>query len=132
MPPADTSGPALGFALEVDAGSSAPPFEQLRTRIRDAVVSGELAAGARLPTVRAVAAETGLAVNTVARAYKELEADALIETRGRLGSFVAATGSPVEQQLQQAARAYADRAAALGVAPTQAAAAVSAALGLRP
>ena len=82
--------------------------------------------------MRTLAASTGVAVNTVARAYRELETDGLIETRGRLGSFVAATGSPVEREMQAAARAYADRAAALGVAPAEAAALVAAALGLRP
>lgn len=118
------------FSLVIDHRAATPPFEQLRTGIRDAIVSGSLAAGARLPTVRTLAASTGVAVNTVARAYRELETDALIETRGRLGSFVAATGSPVHREMQAAARAYADRASALGVAPTEAAALVAAALGL--
>ncbi|MCS5717500.1 GntR family transcriptional regulator [Herbiconiux sp. CPCC 205763] len=99
-------------------------------RIRDAVASGELAAGVRLPTVRALAAELGLAVNTVARSYRELETDALIETRGRLGSFVAATGSPAHRELQAAARAFADRAESLGVDPTEALDLARAALGL--
>jgi DNA-binding transcriptional regulator YhcF (GntR family) len=128
--PATPSSPSGSFSPHVDPGSATPPFEQLRLSIRDAIVDGELAAGARLPTVRTLAADTGLAVNTVARTYKELEADGLIETRGRLGSFVAATGSPVEREMQAAARAYADRAASLGVAPAAAAAYVTAALNL--
>ena len=121
-----------GIGLRVYEGGGAAPFEQVRAGIRDAIADGRLAAGVRLPTVRALAGELGLAVNTVARAYRELETDALIETRGRLGSFVAATGSPVHREMQAAARAYADRAAALGVAPSEAAALVAAALGLRP
>jgi DNA-binding transcriptional regulator YhcF (GntR family) len=128
----ETSSSGLGIELRIDASSGVPPFEQLRTRIRDAVASGELAAGVRLPTVRALAAELGLAVNTVARSYRELEVDALIETRGRLGSFVAATGSPAHRELQAAARAFADRAAALGVDPAEALDLARAALGLRP
>ena len=121
----------LGFALSVDPRSAVPPFEQVRTRIRDAVASGELAAGARLPTVRALADQLGIAVNTVARSYRELEADGLIETRGRAGSFVSATGSPARQELQNAARSYADRARDLGVDPAEALELVSAALGTR-
>ena len=113
----------------IDSRSSVPPFEQVRARIRDAIGSGELAAGARLPTVRALAAELGVAVNTVARSYRELETDALIETRGRLGSFVAASGSPAHREMQAAARAYADRAAALGMDPAEALALARAALG---
>lgn len=123
----DRRGP-LGIAVQIDAESPVPPFEQLRVAIRDAVASGSLAAGARLPTVRALATQLGLATNTVARSYRELETDGLIETRGRLGSFVSATGSPAQQELQLAARAYADRAATLGVSPTEALALVSAAL----
>jgi DNA-binding transcriptional regulator YhcF (GntR family) len=52
------------------------------------VVTGELSPGTKLPTVRQLAADLGLAVNTVARAYRELEADALVVTRGRRGTFV--------------------------------------------
>jgi DNA-binding transcriptional regulator YhcF (GntR family) len=82
--------------------------------------------------VRALAAELGLAVNTVARSYRELETDALIETRGRLGSFVATTGSPARQELQAAARVFADRAATLGIDPREALGLAAAALGLPP
>lgn len=121
---------APGIALRIDAESPVPPFEQLRTGIRDAVASGDLAAGARLPTVRALAGELGLAANTVARAYRELESDGLIETRGRLGSFVSATGSPAEREAQLAARAYADRTASLGIPAPDALAFIAAALGL--
>ena len=124
------SGGSLGIGLRVDAASGVAPFEQLRAGIRDAVASGALVTGARLPTVRALAGELGLAANTVARAYRELESDGLIETRGRLGSFVSATGSPAEQQAKLAARAYADRTASLGVSPTEALALAAAALGL--
>ncbi len=120
----------LGFELQLDDASGVPPFEQVRARIRDAISAGELAAGARLPTVRAAAAELGLAVNTVARAYRELEADALIETRGRLGSFVATSGSAAQRELQRLARAYADRAFALGIPAEEALGLARAALGL--
>jgi DNA-binding transcriptional regulator YhcF (GntR family) len=121
----------LEFPVEIESTSSVPPYEQLRARLRDAIASGELAAGARLPTVRALATALNLAANTVARSYRELEADSLIETRGRLGSFVSATGSPAEKELQLAARGYADRAKALGIASPDALAIVSAALGTR-
>jgi DNA-binding transcriptional regulator YhcF (GntR family) len=129
---ADTAGGTaeLGVDLRIDAHSSVAPFEQLRAGIRDAIASGALAAGVRLPTVRALAAELGLAVNTVARSYRELETDALIETRGRLGSFVATTGSPARQELQAAARVFADRAVALGFAPREALDLAAAALAL--
>jgi DNA-binding transcriptional regulator YhcF (GntR family) len=99
----------------IDAGSSTPPFEQLRVQVRDAVAAGQLAAGAKLPTVRALADELGLAVNTVARAYRELETDGIIETRGRAGSYVAPQGDAGHQQAQVAAREFVERARRLGL-----------------
>jgi DNA-binding transcriptional regulator YhcF (GntR family) len=99
----------------IDTSSTVPPFEQLRVQVIDAVRAGSLVAGSKLPTVRALAGQLGLAANTVARAYRELEGDGVIETRGRLGSFIAATGDATHQQAQRAAIAYADRIRQLGV-----------------
>lgn len=78
------------MAFTIDPTSDVPPFEQLRTQVATDAESGALPAGSSLPTVRGLAAELGLAVNTVAKAYRALEADGVIETRGRAGSFVAA------------------------------------------
>ena len=68
-----------------------PPFEQARSQIASRIAAGDLPSGTRLPTVRALAGDLGLAVNTVARVYKELEADGLIVTEGRRGTFVKST-----------------------------------------
>ena len=93
--------------IVIDPSSAVPPFEQLRTGLVDAVASGELAAGARLPTVRRLAEDLGVAPGTVARAYRELEASGIIETRGRNGTVVAFDADPARQQLQRAAAAFA-------------------------
>jgi DNA-binding transcriptional regulator YhcF (GntR family) len=106
--------------IAIDARSATPPFEQLRVQLIDEVKSGALAAGTRLPTVRRLAEDLGLAPNTVARAYRELESDGFIETRGRNGSFVSAQGDAAEKQAQEAARTYADRIRALGIPQSQA------------
>lgn len=116
--------------ISIDPAASIPPSEQIRVRVIEAVRDGELAPGTRMPTVRALAAELELAVNTVAKAYRALESDHVIETRGRAGSFVSATGDPTEQQGQLAASAYADRISELGLEPEHALELVSAALGL--
>jgi len=75
------------FQLSIDADAAAP-FEQVRTQIAMAVAEGRLDQGTKLPTVRQLAADLGLAPNTVARAYRELKADAVIATHGRHGTFV--------------------------------------------
>ena len=95
--------------ITVDPRSAVPPFEQLRVQLLEQVESGELPAGARLPTVRRLAEDLGIAPNTVARTYRELEATGAIETRGRHGSFVTTGGDAAEQQGQRAAREFADR-----------------------
>ena len=99
--------------VTIDPGSSVPPYEQIRDQLRSQIESGELTPGTRLPTVRGLAAELGLAANTVARAYRELEVLGLIETRGRAGSVV--SGHGVEQAARQAAHEYAEKVRALGI-----------------
>lgn len=79
----------MDLALDLDPGSPVPPYEQLRSAVALQVAEGTLVAGTRLPTVRALAADLGLAVNTVAKAYRALESDGVIETRGRAGTYVA-------------------------------------------
>ena len=78
----------------VDAGSGTAPYEQVRVQLATRIGDGRLPAGTRLPTVRALAAALGLAVNTVARAYTELEADGLVATEGRRGTRVTGRVSP--------------------------------------
>jgi len=114
--------------IAIDASSATPPFEQLRVQLAAQITSGGLAGGARLPTVRKLAEELGLAPNTVARTYRELEADGFITTRGRNGSFVTPQGDPAHQQAQEAARAFADRIRKLGITDDDAMAYVTAAL----
>ena len=99
--------------VTLDPGSPDPPYEQVREQVRAMVERGELTAGTRLPTVRGLADELGIATNTVARAYRELEALGVIETRGRAGSVV--TGGGVDRQAREAAHEYAARLRALGV-----------------
>jgi DNA-binding transcriptional regulator YhcF (GntR family) len=113
--------------LTLDRSSDDPPFAQVRDGIRSQVESGVLEPGFRLPPVRTLADALGVAANTVARAYKELEALGTVETRGRAGTFVA--GSGVEPSLRAAAAAYVDAARALGRSDDEALAAVRRALG---
>ncbi|MFE6253809.1 GntR family transcriptional regulator [Agromyces sp. NPDC057865] len=123
---ADAAGGAVSFTIRHD--DDVPPFEQLRRQVVDGVASGALAPGTRMPTVRALAVELDLAVNTVAKAYRALESDHVIETRGRAGTFIAATGDPATQEAQLAALAFADRVHHLGVDRATALALVASAL----
>ncbi|MDP9464039.1 MAG: GntR family transcriptional regulator [Actinomycetota bacterium] len=74
--------------LSVDPDRALPVYEQVREQIKRMVASGTLRAGTRLPTIRQLAADLGLAKGTIERAYDLLEADTVIETKGRKGTFV--------------------------------------------
>jgi DNA-binding transcriptional regulator YhcF (GntR family) len=93
------------------------PYEQVRLQIADAIESGELAAETRLPTVRQLAGDLELAVNTVARAYRELEMAGLVETRGRHGSFVAQLDTKTRRQAARTTHTFVDALRRLGIGP---------------
>ena len=114
--------------IVIDAASPVPPFEQLRAQLARQIHDHVLAVGARLPTIRRLAADLGLAVNTVGRAYRELEEAGLIETRGRAGTFVAAAGDKGRERARRAAADYAAVIASIGVEPGEAIRIVQAAL----
>jgi DNA-binding transcriptional regulator YhcF (GntR family) len=100
--------------VSLDPDSGVPPFEQVRAQVAAAIQSGTLPPAGRLPTVRKLAAELGVATNTVARSYKELELAGLIETRGRNGTFVAGA-SPSRTSASAAARDFVRRMQQLGI-----------------
>ncbi|CAD5990078.1 GntR family transcriptional regulator [Agreia sp. COWG] len=126
---ATPGGAAFPGTWRPDAASATPPFEQLRARVLALVTSGELSAGFRLPPVRALAEQLGLATNTVARAYKELEADGIVETHGRGGTLVSPQGDAAHRAAQQAATEFAAKTRSLGLDADDALAIVAAALG---
>jgi DNA-binding transcriptional regulator YhcF (GntR family) len=118
--------------LQVDPDSSVPPYEQVRAQVAVLARDGDLPAGSRLPTVRQLAGDLGLAVNTVARAYRELESGGLVETRGRHGTFVTHRASGVPAEAERLAAGYAEQTRRLGLTPAQALGLARAALGLPP
>lgn len=115
--------------ITIDPASPVPPYEQVRSQLATRINDGTLAVGAKLPTVRRLAADLGLAANTVARAYRELEDAGLVDTRGRAGTFVSATGDRSRAAAAKAAREYAATAKALGLDRNEALRIVTAAIG---
>lgn len=117
--------------IEIDLGSSVPPYEQIRLQVLAHVSAGHLRAGDRLPTIRALAADLGVATGTVARAFRELESAGVVATRRRTGTVVAAGTPAPDTAVQDAATRFVALARAAGLDDAEVLAAVRGAL-LRP
>jgi DNA-binding transcriptional regulator YhcF (GntR family) len=119
--------------LEIDPGAALPPYEQLRQQVTAHVLGGGLVPGDRLPSIRQLANDLGLAVGTVGRAYRELEADGVVTTHGRHGTVV--QGPPRQPapsaDLIKAARSYAGHASRTGASLEDALTAVRVAFAAR-
>jgi DNA-binding transcriptional regulator YhcF (GntR family) len=114
--------------ITVESSSPVPPFEQVRAQLAAQIAEGVLVAGTRLPTVRQLADDLGLAVNTVARSYRELETAGMVETRGRGGTVVTAGGDQARERLLTAAQHYAAVVRDIGLSADEALRVVSTAL----
>lgn len=104
-----------------------PPYEQIRSQIARAAADGAVVAGTRLPPVRALAADLGVAVATVARAYRELEGAGIVQTRGRGGTVVTGGGDRARDRVARLAAEYVEAALGLGLTGEEAVAFVAAA-----
>jgi GntR family transcriptional regulator len=82
----------------VDPRSGVPLYLQLTQQVKRAVALGTLSPGEQLPTVKALALELTINANTVARAYRELEREQVIETSPGRGSFVRGGDAPHESR----------------------------------
>ena len=80
----------------VDPRSGVPLYLQVIEQVKRAVALGTLAPGEQLPTVKSLALDLTVNPNTVARAYRDLERDGIIETSPGRGSFVRSNGAPGE------------------------------------
>lgn len=118
-------------ALTVATDDPTPPYEQLRRQLVELIRYGALAPGDRLPPVRQLATDLGLAAGTVARTYRELETAGLVISRRGGGTRVAATPPPGPDPvaaLRERAAAFVREARLLGADDDQIASAVAQAL----
>ncbi len=82
----------MTLALSLDPADPTPPYEQLRRQLADLIAAGQLGPGDRLPPLRQLAGDLGVAVGTVARTYRELEQEGLLTSRRGGGTRVATAG----------------------------------------
>jgi GntR family transcriptional regulator len=100
----------IRFVLDPKAGT--PFYRQIIDQIRFGIASGKLAVNEQLPTVRALAVELKVNLNTVAKAYKELEIQKILETQQGTGTFISVVDNKIseaerKQKLQEITREFA-------------------------
>ena len=85
----------IKFTLDPKTGT--PFYRQIIDQIRFGIAKGDLKIGEQLPTVRALAVELKVNLNTVAKAYKELEIQNILETQQGTGTFISKTDILITQ-----------------------------------
>lgn len=78
-----------GVPFRLDSGSGVPFYRQVIDQVLLAVADGRLKSGVQLPTVRQLAVDLSVNLNTIARAYREMEIRGIVETQQGTGTFVA-------------------------------------------
>ncbi|MBV9923489.1 MAG: GntR family transcriptional regulator [Acidobacteria bacterium] len=93
--------------ITIDEADARPIYAQVAEEIRALIARGELAEGAQLPPVRQLAADLGVNLNTVATAYRELQAEGLLSIRHGAGATVASRTArdKSEEELRKPLRA---------------------------
>lgn len=113
----------MNLEITVSTDDPTPPYEQLRRQFCLLIGTGTLSPGARLPSLRQLAGDLGLAVGTVARTYRELETAGLVASRRGAGTRVAdRPAKPVQaasdEHLRSVVMALVSQALTLGATPT--------------
>ena len=87
----------------IDYSGGVPIYRQIIDQIKFGIASGQLKVGEQLPTVRALAVELKVNLNTVSKAYKELEIREILETQQGTGTFINKTESviPEEERMEK-------------------------------
>ena len=84
--------------IHISSSDGVPIYLQIVNQVKYLVASGRLASGEELPPIRVLAEKLVVNPNTVARAYRELEASGVVEKRRTAGTFVSEAGSPLARR----------------------------------
>lgn len=86
--------------MQVDPSSTIPVYAQIVEQIKNAVASGLITEGDRLPSIRTLGKELRVNPNTIIRAYKELEIEGIVESKRGQGNFVTSHRSNLTEEVK--------------------------------
>lgn len=87
--------------FSIDSKSGVPFYRQIIEQVKFAIARGDLKAGDRLPTVRQLSVDLAINLNTVVRAYREMEIEGTVHTQQGSGTFVSDRKPEIDQLEQQ-------------------------------
>ncbi|MFL6248009.1 MAG: GntR family transcriptional regulator [Thermoanaerobaculia bacterium] len=102
--------------FRLDSSSGVPFYRQIIDQVLLAVADGRLRAGTQLPTVRQLAVDLSVNLNTVAKAYREMEIRGIVQTQQGTGTFIAARSAAKSRERRKALQDLVDRLIANGEA----------------
>ena len=106
----------IQMIFRLDASSGVPFYRQIIDQVLLAVADGRLKAGTQLPTVRQLAVDLSVNLNTIAKAYREMEIRGIVQTQQGTGTFVAARSTTKVRERRKALQDLVDRVIANGEA----------------
>ncbi len=120
----------MAFRITLSSSSGVPYYRQMVNQVMYGVANGMLRPGERLPTVRQLAVDLQVNLNTVSKAYGELELRGVVNTQQGTGTFVSEDGPGVDPKeklrgLENICGRFLDEAASLGISTAEALAALS-------
>src|SRR5688572_19360418 len=106
----------MTMIIRLDSSSGVPFYRQIIDQVLLPVADGRLKAGTQLPTVRQLAVDLSVNLNTVAKAYREMEIRGIVQTQQGTGTFVAARAAIKSRERRKALQDLVDRLIANGEA----------------
>jgi GntR family transcriptional regulator len=106
----------MTLIFRLDSSSGVPFYRQIIDQVLLAVADGRLRAGTQLPTVRQLAVDLSVNLNTVAKAYREMEIRGIVQTQQGTGTFIAARAGAKSREKRKALHDLVDRVIANGEA----------------
>jgi len=110
----------LAFTFSLSNSSGVPYYRQIVNQVMYGVANGMLKPGERLPTVRQLAVDLQVNLNTIVKAYSELELRGIVNTQQGTGTFVSESGGEVNAEeklkgIERLCTAFLDEVAAMGI-----------------